>query len=211
VRRTADWVLVSADRWTDRPRLLPAGPWREPLSALNRASVVIVTRKAVSPARAEEVRVALRRHAPSTPIALVHLAPDAVERADGTDRRGLETLDGAHVRLIAAIGDPDALRRQIEAHGAMVDARFFPDHHAFSRPEIAVLAARTEPGAIVLCTLKDAVKLAPDWPRAAPALWYVSQRVIVEDGMDFLAASIRTVLRARSSDPEAAGVRRSSL
>src|SRR5687768_17614484 len=33
IRRHADWVLVSADRWTHRrPHLLPAGPWREPLS-----------------------------------------------------------------------------------------------------------------------------------------------------------------------------------
>src|SRR6185312_3859607 len=46
VQRAADLVLISADRWTDDVRLLPAGPWREPLRAIRRATLVIVTRKA---------------------------------------------------------------------------------------------------------------------------------------------------------------------
>jgi tetraacyldisaccharide 4'-kinase len=212
VRRTADWVLVSADRWTSsRPRLLPAGPWREPLTALTRASLAIVTRKAASGERAEAVRAALRRHAPEIPVAIAHLAPDGLRSADGAQSRGLETLRGARVRLISAVGDPTALRSQIEEFGAIVDARVYPDHHAFSQAEIAALAATDDPGTTVLCTLKDAVKIAPGWPRAAPALWYVSQRVIVEDGLDQLSRSIRTVLRARSSDPDAAGAGRPSL
>ena len=209
IRRQADWVLVSADRWTDHHRLLPAGPWREPLSALRRASLAIVTRKAASRERAAAVRAALLREAPSLPVAVVHLAPDELRRADGDERRGLESLNGARVRLVAAVGDPSALQAQIEDYGAIVDAHFFPDHHPFSQPEIAALAAPADPDVIVLCTLKDAVKIAPGWPRAAPALWYVSQRVIVEDGMGRLAESIRIVLRARSSDPDAAGARRS--
>ena len=35
----------------------------------------------------------------------------------------------------------------------------------------------------VVCTLKDAVKLGPLWPRLAPPLWYVSQQVMVERGV----------------------------
>jgi tetraacyldisaccharide-1-P 4'-kinase len=156
------------------------------------------------------VKEELRRHAPSLPVAIVHLAPAALERVDAPESRSLDTLRGARVRLIAAVGDPDALRAQVESYGATVEPRFFPDHHPFSGPEIASLAAVADPRIVMLCTLKDAVKLAPGWPRAAPALWYVSQRVIVEDGMDSLAASIRSVLRARSSDPDAAGRRRPS-
>ena len=36
--RDVDIVLISADDWTSSHRLLPAGPYREPLSALRRAS-----------------------------------------------------------------------------------------------------------------------------------------------------------------------------
>jgi hypothetical protein len=35
---------------------------------------------------------------------------------------------------------------------------------------------------MVVCTLKDAVKLAPMWPAAAPPLLYVLQRLEVESG-----------------------------
>jgi tetraacyldisaccharide 4'-kinase len=212
IRREADWVLVSADRWTqDRPRLLPAGPWREPVGALRRASVAIVTRKAASRSRADAVKAALGRSVPEIPVAVVHLAPDGLRSATGSESRVLDTLRGARVRLIAAVGDPGALQAQIEGEGATVDPRFFPDHHAFTEREIAELAAGAGPDTLILCTLKDAVKIAPGWPRAAPALWYVSQRVIVEDGLDQLSRSIRIVLRARSSDPDAAGARRPSL
>jgi tetraacyldisaccharide-1-P 4'-kinase len=172
---------------------------------------MIVTRKAASRLRADDVRAELLRRAPTVPIALLHLAPEVIERADGTERRSLDTLRGSRVRLIAAIGDPEALRAQIERHGAIVEPHFFPDHHPFDPSEIERLAATGDPGVLMLCTLKDAVKLAPGWPRAAPALWYVSQRVIVEDGMDSLAASIRSVLRARSPEPDAAGSRRPFL
>jgi tetraacyldisaccharide-1-P 4'-kinase len=67
VRRAADLVLVSADRWTPSVRLLPAGPWREPLSAARRATLVIVTRKAASEASVDAVNEAMARAAPSVP------------------------------------------------------------------------------------------------------------------------------------------------
>jgi tetraacyldisaccharide 4'-kinase len=211
VRRNADWVLVSADRWpAGRPRLLPAGPWREPPRALRRASLAIVTRKAASRPRADEVRSALRRHAPDIPVAIAYLAPDGLRAADGMTTRSLQSLRGTRVRLVAAIGDPAALRAQLEGEGALVDPWFFPDHHAFTDREIADAAGVADDGTVVVCTLKDAVKIAPRWPRAAPSLWYVSQRLTVEEGLDQLSRSIRTVLDARTFDPDAAGAHRRS-
>jgi tetraacyldisaccharide 4'-kinase len=59
---------------------------------------------------------------------------------------------------------------------------------------------------VVLCTLKDAVKLAPLWPRAALPLWYVSQRAEVERGEQLLAATLASVMSARASDSSTAGV-----
>jgi tetraacyldisaccharide 4'-kinase len=49
----------------------------------------------------------------------------------------------------------------------------------------------------VVCTLKDAVKLEALWPRAAPPLWYVSQRLTIEGGEVAYLAAIRQVLDAR--------------
>jgi tetraacyldisaccharide 4'-kinase len=173
--------------------------------------VLIVTRKAASPERAHEVRDAVTRAAPSTPVAIAYLAASGLRRADADETRRLADLRGQRVRLVAAIGDPRALIGQLAAAGAVVDARIFSDHHPYTDRDIAQLATGADADTTVVCTLKDAVKIAPRWPRAAPALWYVSQRVIIEDGLEHLSRSIRNLLDARSSDPEAAGGRRPSL
>jgi tetraacyldisaccharide-1-P 4'-kinase len=57
----------------------------------------------------------------------------------------------------------------------------------------------------VVCTLKDAVKLAPHWPDQKVPLWYVSQRAEVERGAHLLDASLALVLAARASTSSTAG------
>ena len=196
-RRDADIVLLSADRWTPRQRLIPAGPWREPLGALERASLAIVTRKAASLEAAERVREAVERVAPRLATAIVHLAPDELRAASGHERRPLSDLAGRRVIAIAAIGDPDAFVAQLEAAGAAVRPAIFADHHAFSEDDARALAAQAATCDLAVCTLKDAVKLAPRWPRAAAPLWYVSQRVRVERGAEALQGVLARLLTAR--------------
>jgi tetraacyldisaccharide 4'-kinase len=79
----------------------------------------------------------------------------------------------------------------------------FPDHHAFSDAEIARVTGVVHAGDWVVCTLKDAVKLAPRWPRPplGPPLWYVSQQVIVERGVGGLERLLDDLVRARSGTP----------
>lgn len=204
IGRAEDWVLISADRWSARRRLLPAGPWREPLAGLERATLVIVTRKAVSAEHAADVALDITRLVPGVPAAVMHLAADSLRALGGSASRTMASLSGARVHLITGIGDPGALRRQLEAHGATVRVRAFPDHHAFTPVDIARAADSVDADEVVVCTLKDAVKIGKGWPRAAPALWYVSQRVTVEAGADLLSGSLAAVLRARSRDFEAA-------
>ena len=204
ISRDADWVLVSADQWTPRQHLLPAGPWREPLSGVRRASLVIVTRKAAAPERAHDVLQAVSNAAPGIPAAIVRLDADSLRAVHGEERLSLDALAGAPVLLVAGIGDPAALQRQLEVRGATVRALRFGDHHAFTPQDIARIAALAVPGELVVCTLKDAVKIGPGWPRAAPALWYVSQRVAAEEGARLLSDSLDMLLRTRRSGSDAA-------
>ena len=44
--------------------------------------------------------------------------------------------------------------------------------------------------AMVVCTLKDSVKLASIWPATARALWYVLQALEIESGEQALAEMI---------------------
>lgn len=198
-KRVADLVVVSADRWTPDVRLLPAGPWREPLRAIRRASLVIVTRKAAGPAQVEEVHRRLAEVAPAVPRVSIHLAPGDLVRvgADAEERRPLTSLDGQPVRAVLSIGDPAAFIAQLEASGAAVRASIFPDHHDFTTAEIEALAAGLSDREMAVCTLKDAVKLGSRWPRLAPPLWYVSQQVMVERGVGGLEHILDQLVRAR--------------
>jgi tetraacyldisaccharide 4'-kinase len=184
-QRDADIVLLSADRFGP-VRTLPAGPWREPLTALARARMVIVTRKHASPLRARELLSHAMRFASGASGGVIHLSMDALMPWGSGPSRSLEALSGRAVLVISAIGDPRAFESQLRSVGARVDSAAYPDHHRFSQSDAAQLAERAAAAAYVVCTLKDAVKLALFWPRAAPPLWYLSQRVIVESGGEVL-------------------------
>lgn len=215
VSRVVDVVLVSADAWQEPVRLLPSGPYREPLGSLNRASVAVITVKAASPAKVQMVRAAIRGAAPAVPIALVRLAPGTIRLAatiGGKQRvpRGLEHdltwLRGRKLVMVSAIADPNAFRRQMEAAGATVEHHaVYPDHHAFRPSDLSDIVARAGLSVAVLCTLKDAVKLVPLWPRAGAALWYVSQIVVVEQGAEILDQAVARVLAARRATTPTAG------
>ena len=197
--RHADIVLVSADSWARGRRLLPAGPFREPLRALRRAAFVIVTRKAASTEDAERIAALLAGNAPGVPIGIVSLQPADLRESQGPGTAPLDLLRDARVYAIAAIADPRAFLAQLRQAGARsVSASTFPDHHAFTAQDGIRLALAARDADVVVCTLKDAVKLAPHWPREAPRLWYVSQRVTVERERDALMALLDGVLAARS-------------
>jgi len=204
-RRRADFVLVSADRWSPEPHLLPAGPFREPLSALRRASVVVVTRKAERAAMAEAVADVLARVVPNVPLVLVELSPHALVEVGSERQRSLSDLANRDVRAFIAIGDPNAFVRQLECHDARVTPTVFPDHHHFTDDEITSFARGVPSDAIVVCTLKDAVKLGGRWPREAAPPWYVSQHVVVERGIEAVEAVLDDLMRARTTLPPTTG------
>ena len=203
--RDEDWVLVGAEQWRARQRCLPAGPLRESFAAITRASLIVVTRKSASAGRAGEVASRVSDRAPDVPVAIIHLAPDGLRGALDGIAAPLAMLSGARVLAAAAVGAPAAFFEQMRRAGARVEEAAFRDHHAFSATDAARLAERGSACDLVVCTLKDAVKLAPRWPQNGPPLWYLSQRAVVERGGAALEASLTNILAARASVPPHAG------
>jgi tetraacyldisaccharide 4'-kinase len=197
VQRDVDVVLVAAEHFSSHPRLLPAGPWREPLRALRRASLVIVTRKAADRDAAQRVAWELSRVAPDVPLSLVSLALDELRSLSGLTSGPLSMISGRRLLAVTAIGDPSSFEAQLREAGAHVELNAFRDHHAFTQRDTEGLAERGRQFDGVICTLKDAVKLAAVWPRNGPAMWYVSQRVSLEMGATFIEAAVQRLLDAR--------------
>ena len=181
---------------------------------MHRASLVIVTRKAAAPARAEDALGAALAAAPGVPSAVVHLAPGPLRRLPAAGEsepapRPLASLAGARVFAVSAVGDAGAFHAQLEGAGATLAPApaSFADHHPFSRADADSLSRDAERADLVVCTLKDAVKLAPLWPRAGAALWYVSQRVVLERGRESVDRLLdRLVALAAARDGRASRV-----
>jgi tetraacyldisaccharide 4'-kinase len=207
IRRTIDWVLVSTEEWQAGMRMLPAGPLREDAASLRRADLLLVTRKSAPRARADAVadELAGRLRDPSA-VAICHLAPFAIVDAVTAGRQPLSWLHGRRLAAVAAVGAPAAFFAQLSSHGAVLDELPYPDHHAFDARDVARIVGAAQHGEGVICTLKDAVKLAPLWPRAGPPLWYVSQRAVIERGEGALDASLAVIHAARAAVPPTAGL-----
>jgi tetraacyldisaccharide 4'-kinase len=204
-RRAVDVVLISADTWNDAVRLLPAGPFREPLVALQRAAAVVVTVKTAPRERVDAACAAVRSVAPEVPLAVVGLVADRLFEVPIGERwrsaedagRPLDWLSGRSVVAISGIAQPASFEAVLESTGASVAGRRYPDHHDFSPADVAALTAAVPPSGVAVCTLKDAVKLAPLWPRAAAPLWYVSQTIVVHHGAGALDGAVQRILAVR--------------
>lgn len=203
MRRAADIVLLSVEQLGRSRRVLPAGPWREPIGAVSRADLVVLTRKA---ATLEEARAHAAALAASyqRPAAIVHIAPGALLNAADASVLPLETLRGRDVLAVAGVGEPESFRLQLERLGARVRLAAFRDHHRYAAADAATLAARVPAGGFVVCTLKDAVKLAAFWPPSSP-LWYVSQQLVVDEGAEHLNQLMDRVLATRTKAATTAG------
>ncbi len=228
--RVVDLVLLSADMWTGDVRLLPAGPWREPLSSLARASVVVITVKVADDAQVDAVRRAAASAAPGVPVAIVAIEADKLVAvtageplhaggahttvADTTAGLGdapytdasssrLSALRDRDVLAVSAIGNPEPFEQVLRGAGARLTARRFRDHHAYSATDVESLAHSVPAGGVAVCTRKDAVKLAPLWPRTGVPLWYLSQTIVVRHGADALQRALNRVVAARHA-PSAA-------
>ncbi len=220
--RVVDVVLLSADRWTGTARLLPAGPFREPLRSLRRAQLVVITVKAAQREQVAALQRAIEAAAPDVPVAVIRLTPGelrlalSVVESRSAAQRGpshpgrlaqpTAWLRGQAVTVVSAVGDPVAFEAQLRGMGADLRvARRFPDHHRYSATEAAAIARDAAGTAGVVCTLKDAVKLAPLWPREAPVLWYLSQSVVVDRGAEAFDRAFGRLLAVRAATAPTAG------
>lgn len=188
LRAHAYLVLVAAEESTVERRLLPRGPWREPIGALTRADLVVVTRKEASREAADAVRARLAERWPHLPSAQVHLCLEWLHRfdADGTLEPARVALAGFQAPLgVAGVARPDSMWRQLERGGARVEERWsFSDHHRYDEGDVERIVARAGGGPVVL-TLKDAVKLRRVIPE--DIVTYVPlQEVVWEEGADRL-------------------------
>ncbi len=155
LRRSLDIVLLSPAHPLP-PRLIPLGPFREPLGALRRADLILVTSKGEGE-REAALRLAgeLRRTPGLPPVELYTLVAGEWAGLDGSRASPPE----GPVLAVSSIAEPGAFLQMVEAClGEAPEAWTFPDHHDYT-PEEAERISKRAGGRTVVTTEKDAVKL----------------------------------------------------
>lgn len=155
--RDHDVVLVDATDPFGGGFCPPAGRLREPLSALERATLVVLTRSDLvdRASLGETMRVVRARTAAPVVTTAFRARCDT-------------PLEGLSATVACGIGNPRAFCLMLERLGTgIAERRFFRDHHAYTRADALKLAASGRP---VVVTEKDAVKLEPLWPPGPPLI-----------------------------------------
>ncbi|MEO1983411.1 MAG: tetraacyldisaccharide 4'-kinase [Fuerstiella sp.] len=166
IARDLNIVLIDATNPFGYGYLLPRGLLREPVSSLNRADMVLITRSAnVTEDALQEIEATVRRHNAKLVdhTYRVSFRPSGLIAGSGEDARTTDVVANQPVTVMTAIGNPEAFVatcRQIEANIAAT--RFFPDHHHYTQDDLEEVQelAKTAGTPLILTTLKDLVKIA---------------------------------------------------
>lgn len=153
--RDLNIVTIDATNPWGNGRLLPYGRLREPLSGLNRADCVVLTRcdqanNLEQTANLETLKTQIRSFIRRRPLFESRMR--ALHRPQTT----------GPVAAFCAVGNPYSFFAQLRTSGyELVLEKAFTDHHAYTQNDVGdLVAAATRAGATsLITTAKDAVKL----------------------------------------------------
>jgi tetraacyldisaccharide 4'-kinase len=195
--RDLDIVLIDATAPWGHGYLLPRGLLREPVSSLQRASVILLTRcDQVEPTAKSELARFIHRRAPQVPVVETTHRPLDLCNSEGAVLP-LTALKSSQVAAFCGLGNPRAFHRTLTDIGATLSAfRTYPDHHAYTRADVDDLHdwTRSLPQeSLIVTTQKDLVKLRLS-ALGDCSLWSLRIRLHVEAGEDVLMRKLRSVL-----------------
>lgn len=156
-----DIITIDATRPFGLGHILPRGYLREPLSALNRADLILLTRVDQCE-RLDFVRDKLARTAPSVPIFESIYEPCFLRSLNTHQDMGLDTIRGRNILAVCGIANPLSFVETLQLLGpARVHLLSFPDHHTYPPVSIEKIKRRAAEldVDIIVTTEKDAPKL----------------------------------------------------
>jgi tetraacyldisaccharide 4'-kinase len=171
--RDLDVVLVDAlDPFGGR-RLLPLGSLREPLRALRRAHLIMLTHVDLAPeGRLAALREEIHRVNPRAPLLEAVHRPDFLLDVKNESRHRFDHLKDRPAAALCGIAAPGQFEACLQNNGVALTQRWrYPDHHRYTRREIASVAHLLS-GLPLVTTFKDLVRFPSDWRDLLPGEVY---------------------------------------
>jgi len=160
LKRDLNIVLIDAVDPFGSGRLFPAGILREPLTALRRADIVLITR-ADRTENIVQLKETIGRYTDARIFTARYSPRDLMDVATG-ETRPLDFLAGKPVFAFAGIARPDSFLSLLRTLGAVVTGTaVYRDHYSYTRSDLAGLVrqAGERNAALLATTEKDGVKL----------------------------------------------------
>jgi tetraacyldisaccharide 4'-kinase len=164
LHRDLDIVLVNARDPFGGGRLLPLGNLREPISALRRASLVVITHAdRVTVAELTALRETILKIHPAVPVLESAHRADHILDVRTEEKLPLAHLKGKSVVALSGLGDPLSFENQLEELGVTRSQTWrYPDHHVYTERELRSIEA-LRGGLPLATTFKDFVRLPARW------------------------------------------------
>ena len=167
VKRNVDLVLLDATAPFGFGHVFPRGTLREPLNGLRRADVALLTRSDLADeSERQKIRQTVLTLNPNIIWGETHHASTSLISIESATKNfcsePVESIYGQSALAFCGIGNPAAFQKTLEQCGIhVVKLIRFPDHYRYTVRDADELiqTAKTFGTDLILCTMKDLVKL----------------------------------------------------
>lgn len=160
--RDLDIVAINSTHPFGNARLIPAGPLREPMSALKRAHAFVLSQSFLGRHNLAGIKQKLAEIHPGTPLFEADHQPIAFMDFRKGRPLPLDMIRGERVAVLSAIEDPTSFENTLSRLGArVVYAARFTDHHVFKAGELKRVfdSCHENRARYLVTTLKDSYRL----------------------------------------------------
>jgi tetraacyldisaccharide 4'-kinase len=159
IERDLEIITVNALNPFGNGKIIPRGILREPLTALSRANMVVISHANLVPSKdLEALKTEIRKHAPSVMIIDTQLEPLFFYRAKKRARVPLEKLEKQKVATFSGVGAPRSFQLLLSRLKMKPIRNFeFSDHHRFSEKELHEIKEVSQSASVteIITTEKD--------------------------------------------------------
>lgn len=180
LHRDVNILLIDATDPFGNGHLLPRGILREPLIAMERANIIVITKANLSRKIKETVEI-IKKYNTTAPIFFSHYKPvDLIDMKGNTV--SIENIRGSSLFIFSGLASHSSFRLLLEREGAKVSGELtYPDHFDYSKKDIDEIERKAEALGtdMVVTTEKDIVKIP--YLERKRQIWALRIEFIIED------------------------------
>ncbi len=200
IERDLDIVLINALNPFGNEKIIPQGILREPLSALSRAGVLVLSHTNLVPAdQLKKLKSRLAELAPKALMIESYLEPLFFYRAKTRDRVMLPKLQNQKVATFSGVGTPISFHRLLTSLEVKPTLNFdYTDHHVYSEAELLEIKTASEVKGVaeIITTEKDFYRCPQRITQILNPL-VLATRLRIRTGEDSLNSKLFSILEKR--------------